>query len=115
MTITRYLCAFVAILLTCGQLFAHGGTVRMEDRYYSQHIDSLPPEVRNSILRKCGMPKATDAFARYFDNLRRIVLHFEHFVCDGDGTYCTPSGCLHQEWISVGGHYRLVRGYYAPD
>jgi len=42
------------------------------------------------------------------------VLHFEHFVCDGDGTYCGPSGCLHQVWVLVRGHYHLVRSYYAP-
>jgi hypothetical protein len=35
-------------------------------------------------------------------------------VCDGDDTYCTASGCLHQVWVSVRGHYRLFRSYYAP-
>jgi hypothetical protein len=45
---------------------------------------------------------------------KRIVLHFEHFVCDGDGTYCTASGCLHQVYVSTDGHYRLLRSYYAP-
>ena len=90
-----------------------GGFSRAEDRYNPQHIDSLPPEIRNSILRRCNTPKALHPFASYFDNFKRIVLRFEHFVC-GDDTYCTPSGCLHQVWISAGGHYRLVRIYYAP-
>jgi hypothetical protein len=47
--------------------------------------------------------------------LKGVVLHFEHFVCDGDNTYCTVSSrCLHQVWVSIRGHYRLVRRYYAP-
>ena len=91
-----------------------GGFSSAEDRYNPQHIDSLPPEIRNSILRRCSTPKALHPFASYFDNFKRIVLHFEHFVCGDDTTYCTPSGCLHQVWISGGGHYRLVRIYYAP-
>ena len=108
----RCMGALAAVLLTCGQLSARGGS--SEDRYNPQHIDSLPPEIRASILRRCSRPKALHPFASYFDNLRRVVLHFEHFLCDGDGTYCRPSGCLHQVWVSTGGHYRLVRSYYAP-
>jgi hypothetical protein len=102
------------LLLTPGQLSAKGGNYHMEDRYNPQHIDSLPPEVRNSILHRCAEPKALHPFAGYSQDLKRIVLHFEHFVCDGDGTYCTPSGCLHQVWTSIGSRYRLLRSYYAP-
>lgn len=110
---TRCFCALI-VLLTCSQALAKGGSYHMEDRYNPQHIDSLPSEVRSSILHRCAEPKALHPFASYFDNSRRIVLHFEHFVCDGDGTYCTSSGCLHQVWLSVGSHYRLVRSYHAP-
>jgi hypothetical protein len=113
MNSTRCFCALI-VLLTCGQASAKGGSYHMEDRYNPQHIDGLPSEVRNSILHKCTEPKALHPFASYFDNSRRIVLHFEHFLCDGDGTYCTSSGCLHQVWVSVGNHYRLMRSYYAP-
>ena len=111
---TLSLCTLVAILLTCEQASAKGGSFHTEDRYNPQHIDSLPPEVRGSILRRCNTPKALHPFASYFDNSKRIVLHFEYFVCDGDGTYCTNSGCLHQVWLSAGRHFRLVRSYYAP-
>jgi len=111
---TLSLCTLAAILLTCEQASAKGGSLRAEDRYNPQHIDSLPPEVRSSIVRRCNTPKALHPFASYFDNSRRIVLHFEYFVCDGDGTYCTNSGCLHQVWLSAGRHFRLVRSYYAP-
>jgi hypothetical protein len=114
MTRTRCFCALIVLLSTCGQSSAKGGSYHMEDRYNPQHIESLPSEVRNSILRGCAEPKALHRFASYFDNSRRIVLHFEHFLCDVDGTYCTPSGCLHQVWVSAGSHYRLVRTYYAP-
>jgi hypothetical protein len=102
------------MLLTCVQSSAKGGNIRSEDRYNPQHIESLPPEIRSSILHKCGVPKALHSFASYLDNSKKIVLHFEHFVCDGDGTYCTASGCLHEVYISAGSHYKLERSYYAP-
>jgi hypothetical protein len=109
----RRLYALSALLLMCVAASAKGGNYHTEDRYNPQHIDSLPPEVRNSILRRCATPKALHTFAEYLDNFKRVVLHFEHFVCDEDHTYCTPSGCLHQVWTSAGGHYHLVRTYYA--
>jgi hypothetical protein len=112
MTIKRCLC--VVMLLACSPSLAKsGGFGRSEDHYDPQHIERLPPEVRNSILHRCTDPKALHSFASYFDDLKRIVLHFEHFACDGASTYCTPSGCLHQVWASMGGHYRLLRSYYA--
>ena len=82
--------------------------------YNPQHIDNLPPDIRSAIYRRCSTPKALHPFASYSDDSRRIVLHFEHFVCDGDGAYCTVSGCLHQVYGSAGGRYRLLRSYYAP-
>lgn len=113
-TIARCIAASTVILLASEQLSARGN-YHSEDRYNPQHISSLPPEVRNSVLHKCGAPKALHSFAVYFDNLKGVVLHFEHFVCDGGGTYCTASGCLHQVWVTIGGHYRLLRSYYAPE
>ena len=114
MTSTRCFWALIILLLTCSQSSAKEGNYHTEDPYNPQHVDSLPSEIRNSILYRCTEPKALHPFASYFDNSKRIVLHFEHFVCDGDGTYCAPSGCLHQVWTSIDGHYRLVRSYYAP-
>ena len=110
----RCLYVIFALLLTCNELSAKAGNVQTEDRYNPQHIDRLPPEIRDSILRKCDDPKALHQFAGYFDDSKRIVLHFEHFVCDGDGTYCGPAGCLHQVWALVRGHYHLMRSFYAP-
>ena len=114
MTGMRCLCTVIAVLLACEQLSAKGGSYHTEDRYNPQHISGLPPEIRNSILHRCNNPKALHPFASYSDDSKRIVLHFEHFVCDGDGTYCGSSGCLHQVWAFVRSHYLLVRSYYAP-
>ena len=110
MTIARCFCALIALLLTCSQSSATN--YRTEDRYNPQHIDSLPPKIRNFIFHRCAEPKALHPFASYYDDSKRIVLHFEHFVCDGDGTDCNSSGCLHQVWVALRGHYRLVRSYY---
>jgi hypothetical protein len=114
MTKTRCFWAMAGLLLTCSPSYAKGGNYHTEDRYNPQHIESLPAEVRNSIFHRCAEPKALHPFASYFDNSRRIVLHFEHLLCDGDGAYCSSSKCLHQVWVSVGDHYRLERSYYAP-
>ena len=110
---TRCICALIVMWLACTQLSARG-SYHTEDRYNPQHIDSLPAEIRKSILHKCNEPKALHPFASYSDGSKRIVLHFEHFVCNGDGSYCAPSGCLHQVWALVRGHYVLMRSYYAP-
>ena len=114
MIIFRSLYVLFALLITCNGLSAKGGSYRMEDRYNPQHIDSLPAEIRTSILRKCKEPKALHPFAAYSDGSNKIELHFEHFLCVGNGNYCRSSGCLHQVWILVGGHYRLMRSFYAP-
>ena len=71
MTMTRCLCSLMVILLTCAQSSAKGGNYHTEDRYNPQHIDNLPPEIRNSILHRCSTPKALHPFAGYFDNFKR--------------------------------------------
>jgi hypothetical protein len=114
MFVTRCLCVFTAVLLTCAQSPAKDGGVHSEDPYNPQHIDILPPEIRSAIFQRCSTPKALHHFAGYFDNSKRIVLHFEDFHCDQRDTFCNSSGCLHQVWVSSGGHYTLVRSYYAP-
>jgi hypothetical protein len=114
MTITRCFCPLIALALACSQSSATN--YHEEDRYNPQHIERLPPEIRDWISRRCAEPKALHEFTSYFDEERRIVLHYEHFLCDGDRgpAYCTPEVCLHQVWTAAGGHYRLMRSYYAP-
>jgi hypothetical protein len=86
-----------------------------EDRYNPQHIESLPLEIRNAIYRRCSRPRALHTFASYSENLRRILLHFEHFYCDERDTFCNAAGCLHQVYVYQANRYRLLRSYYAPD
>jgi len=111
----RCLCVFTALLLTWASSLAKGGGMHSEDRYNPQHIDSLPPEIRNAIYHKGSTPRALHSFASYSENMHRIVLHFEHFYCNQRDTFCNSSGCLHQVYVSTGGNYRLLRSYYAPN
>jgi hypothetical protein len=80
-----------------------------------QHISGLPAEVRNALAHMCRDSKSEHQFARYTQNLRSLVLHFEHFRCGDRGALCTQAGCLHQVYVSTGGHYRLLKSYYAPE
>jgi hypothetical protein len=104
----------MAVLLMCAQSSAKGGGMHSEDRYNPQHIENLPSEIRNAIIHRCNTPRALHTFASYSENLHRIVLHFEHFYCDERNALCNASGCLHQVYFLAGGHYRLIRSYYAP-
>jgi hypothetical protein len=82
------------------------------DRWNPQHVESLPADIRNAVTRMCGQsPKAERAFTSYFENSRRVVLHFENFRCDGR-SLCTQAGCLQQVYILTGGRYRLLKSYY---
>jgi hypothetical protein len=113
---SRCVGVFFLVSLLNGQSFAKGGNFgRGEDRYNPQHIESLPPEIRETIMRRCCAPRALHEFARYTDNLQTVVLHYEHFYCSTGGTFCGPSGCLHQVYVSSHGRYRILRSYYAPE
>ena len=113
---SRCLVAFLLVPLISVQSVAKGGGAfgRSEDRYSPDHIESLPPEIREAVINKCGTARALHPFARYTDNLQKVVLHFEHFSCNTGGSFCGPSGCLHQVYASSHGHFRLIRSYYAP-
>jgi hypothetical protein len=93
---------------------ARSGGMHSEDSW--NPISWLPSEVRNALARMCrGESRAQHQFARYFQNSRTLVLHFEHFRCGDRGPLCTQAGCLHQVYTSAGGRYRLLRSYYAPE
>ena len=79
MTKTRCLWALAALLRTCSQSLAKGGSHHIEDRYSPQHIDGLPSEIRGALNRLCGFPAALHPFAQFSDNLQTVVLHYEHF------------------------------------
>jgi hypothetical protein len=99
---------------------ARGG-MPAENRWNPQHIDSLPPEIRNAIARYaqvCGGSLAAEhMFATYFQKgtARLIALHFEHLRCSGGAPICSAKGCLHQVYISRGGPYRLLTSAHVPE
>ena len=95
--------------------FARGGLHLLDPAWNPQHINGLPAEVRNALTHMCGDSQAEHQFASYSQNLRFLVLHFERFRCGNRGALCTQSGCLHQVYVSTGGHYRSLRSYHASD
>ena len=111
---SRVFCTVILVSLGGSQLFAKGGSLTSESPDNPQHVEGLPPEIRAAIIRRCHGPKAHHNFASYTEDLRTIALHFEHLHCDSDGAFCSPSGCLHQVYVSSHGHYRLLRSYYSP-
>ena len=119
---TRYirsLAITIGVLLSfishASPAFSRGG-LSAEDRWNPEHINQLPTEIQNAIGRMCAKsPRAEHYFAIYFENSRLIVLHFEHFRCGDQGALCTQAGCLHQVYVSTGGHYRLMKSYYGPE
>jgi hypothetical protein len=95
--------------------FARGGLHLLDPAWNPQHISGLPAEVRNALAHMCGDSQAEHQFASYSQNLRTLVLHFEHLRCGNRGKLCTQAGCLHQVYTSTGGRYRLSRTYHASD
>jgi hypothetical protein len=103
--------AFVALSAQSSAL-ARGGFPH-DDPWNAEHIDRLPPEVRESVVRMCGaQASAAHYFATYLDHARIIRLHLEHFACEGTHAYRDASGCLHEEFELSGAHYHLARSYY---
>ena len=96
--------------------FARAGQVGHDDPWNPEHIGSLPPEVRNAVIRMCGLPPhAAHYFATYFDHSRVIKLHFEYLRCGDEMRFCKQGTCLHQEYEETGGHYRLIKTYYGSS
>jgi hypothetical protein len=117
------LTVIAALLVLAGSISASArSSMPADDRWNAQHIDALPPEVRNAIApyaRICGGPLAAEhSFARYFQNgsVKLIGLHFENVRCGNQASICRASGCLHQVYISRGGGpYRLLSSAYVPE
>jgi hypothetical protein len=95
--------------------FARGSQAAHDDPANSERIERLPPEVRDAVIHMCGDPRAGHYFATYFDNAHLIRLHFEQLYCDGRRKFCRGEDCLHNEYISTGGRYRLIRSYYGRN
>ena len=107
--------AYFLLLVVCAQssALARGGGLPHDEPWNPEHIDNLPPEVRNSVLRMCRVrPNAAHYFATYLDCGRVIKLHFEHFDCEGRQIYRKGDFCLHEEFMLSGTQYRQTRNYY---
>lgn len=107
----------IVLCLFCDQplAFARASQVGHDDPWNPEHIEHLPPEVRSVVIRMCrDPPRAGHYFATNFDNSRLMKLHFEHLHCDGQAMFCRGDICLHQEYVSIGGHYQyqLMKSYY---
>jgi hypothetical protein len=110
--------AGILLLLLADQppTFARGSQGGHDVPWNSERINRLAPEVRSAVTGMCGnAARAAHYFATYFDNSRLIKLHFEHLHCDEQAKFCRGASCLRQEYISTGGHYRLIRAYYGRD
>jgi len=110
--------AGIVLLLLCNPppAFALGSQVTHDDPWNPEHVERLPPEVRNVVFHMCrAPPHAGHYFATYLDNSRFMKLHFEHLHCDGLARFCRGDSCLHQEYVSTGGHYRLMKSYYGRN
>jgi hypothetical protein len=108
--------AAILLLALFNQLaFARGSRVGHDDPWNPEHIEKLPLEVRNAVIQMCDDPRAGHYFATYFDNSHLIKLHFEHLHCDARAPFCRQDDCLHQEYISTGRRYRLMKSYYGPN
>jgi hypothetical protein len=105
------------LLAICAQstALAGGGGLPQEAPWSAEHIDRLPPEVRNSVLHMCrARPDAGHNFATYLDHSRIIKLHFEYFHCEGKQQMYRDFGlCLREEFALSGSRYRKTRSYYS--
>jgi len=109
----------VGVLLSfVGEPYAlgRGSQVGHDDPWNPEHIDHLPLEVRTAVTHMCGnSPRAAHYFATYLDNSRIIRLHFEHLHCGEGAAFCRGDSCLHQEYVSKGGQYRLIKSYFGRN
>jgi len=113
------LLAFViSILLPIGPsgVFARGSQVMHDDPWNSENVGRLPPEIRAAVVHMCGNPpRAGHYFATYLDHAHVVRLHFEDLHCEGRRQFCSDGECLRHEYISTGGHFRLIRKYYGSN
>ncbi|SDT01208.1 hypothetical protein [Bradyrhizobium canariense] len=106
--------ALVFVVVLLGAPGSNAQVMLHDPPWNPEHIDSLPPEIRKAVL---GMCPTTPAAGHYFATYRhdRVTLHFEHFHCgEAPNTYCRGGLCLHQVYVSNGGHYRLLGSSYGP-
>ena len=92
---------------------SRGSTVNRDDPWNPQHIDDLPIEVREYIVRIChGPASAQHDFATYSPHEKRWRINLEYLRCNGLGKYRRGNQCLDVDFIEVGSRFRLAGKQY---
>lgn len=101
-------------LLACSSLKVAAGSMNKHDPWGSEHIGSLPPEVRQYIAELCkSAPAAQHDFATYNPQERRWRINLEYLRCEGLGEFRRGNQCLDVDFVAVGSQFRLARKHYA--
>jgi hypothetical protein len=104
--------ALLSFICQMSPAVSRGSAGPADHPWNPEHINRLPPEVRDAISHLCGPSlRAAQYFATYSENSRFLNLHFEHSQCPSQKV-CTQAGCLHQVYVLTKGKYRLLRSYY---
>jgi|SRR6516225_4445949 len=114
MAIRPLLIALCILFLSEPPAFSRGTASNGDPPWNHEHIDRLPPEVRNYIAGICkGPPVAQHEFATYLPSDHRWRINLEYLRCEGLGEYRRGDQCLDVDFIEVGSHFRLARRAYA--
>jgi hypothetical protein len=115
MTIRTGLLAICVLILCQVPASPKGsGGSNKHDPYDSQHIDTLPLEVREYIASICkGASAAQHDFATYSPGEKRWRINLEYLRCKGLAKYRRGNQCLDVDFVAVGSHFHLARKAYA--
>ena len=111
----RTLLLILCLLICCEQsALSKGSSVNRDDPRNPEHINVLPPEVRQYIAGICkGPPAAEHDFATYLPSEKRWRINLEYLHCNGLGEYRQGNQCLDVDFVAVGSHFRLAQKHYA--
>ncbi|UGA42343.1 hypothetical protein [Bradyrhizobium quebecense] len=74
----------------------------------SDHIDSLPPEVRQYIAGICrGPASAQHDFATYSPREKRWRINLEYLRCNGIGAFRRGNQCLDVDFVEQGSRFHV--------
>jgi hypothetical protein len=93
---------------------ARGAPVVPADPPFSaDRIERLPPEIRHTVIARCGEhAEAQHYFATYDSNSNVVHLDYSLLQCDRPQRLCGSSGCLHQTFVKSHGRYALKRSSF---
>ncbi|MGY4316307.1 hypothetical protein [Bradyrhizobium sp. JR3.5] len=74
----------------------------------SDHIDSLPPEVRQYIAGICRGPASVQHdFATYSPREKRWRINLEYLRCNGIGAFRRGNQCLDVDFVEQGSRFHV--------